>query len=365
MSELTVRVLDLYDRVLAAAADQVPPALAAELARIGRDLRARRLYDGVTLIGLAGGTGSGKSSLLNALAGVEVSEAGSIRPTTSEPIAWVPLGVAGRMASLWMRLGIGVVITHDEGHALTLVDLPDIDSLEEDHQRIVDELLPILDVVVWVIDPEKYGDEILHSRFLVPRATQASRYRFVLNQVDRLTPDEVALVVDDLTQALRSDGITDPVVWPVAADPESGPPIGIEQVWQGITDLAGDDLAQQRLFAELRRGIDLLGPYIGSVGFTQRWDTALRLSSGLMVHSPLEAVRILRELVLQMSIEGVGIDRDLDVASIVGHPEGSPGDVARWIDSTLGRVLRDVLRRRATARALADELMLMLGSTGQ
>ncbi len=59
--------LDHYDRVVAAAADHLPEAVLGEMAAIARDQRERRAYAGTALlVGLAGGTGSGKSSLLNA-----------------------------------------------------------------------------------------------------------------------------------------------------------------------------------------------------------------------------------------------------------------------------------------------------------
>ncbi|HSL24637.1 MAG TPA: GTPase [Acidimicrobiia bacterium] len=357
-----LRLLDQYDRVVAAAADHVPPVIHRRLARIGADLRERRLYDGPTLVGLAGGTGSGKSSLLNALAGEEISVGGAIRPTTSQPVAWVPAGEAHRLAGLWERVGLKTVVTYDQGHGIVLIDLPDVDSLEVDHQRIVEELLAILDVVVWVVDPEKYGDEVLHRRFLAPRATQATGFRFVLNQIDRLTADEVEAVRHHLLEALRADGITAPVLWATAADPESGPPLGIEQVREGLFSLSGEDLARRRLLSELRRGIGLLAPYTRAVGFTERWEVARRLAAERMPSRPDEAVRVLKDLVLDLSTEGAGIDRDLDVASIVGHPTGTPEEVARRIDLTLGRLLRDDLRQRATIRALADELLLMLSA---
>ena len=51
------------------------------------------------VLALVGGTGVGKSSLLNALAGGDVSPASARRPTTSEPIAWVPRTERGARAA--------------------------------------------------------------------------------------------------------------------------------------------------------------------------------------------------------------------------------------------------------------------------
>ena len=54
-------------------------------------VRERRGFLGDTLVvALAGGTGSGKSSLLNAIAGRRIAEAGVLRPTTEQALAWIP-----------------------------------------------------------------------------------------------------------------------------------------------------------------------------------------------------------------------------------------------------------------------------------
>ena len=58
---------------------------------IARDLAERLGFPAETyVLALVGGTGVGKSSLLNALAGSSVSDASARRPTTAEPLAWVP-----------------------------------------------------------------------------------------------------------------------------------------------------------------------------------------------------------------------------------------------------------------------------------
>ena len=62
------------------------------------------------VLALAGGTGAGKSSLLNALAGREVSRAGPIRPVTAEPVAWVPADAAGELGPLLRWVGVERVV---------------------------------------------------------------------------------------------------------------------------------------------------------------------------------------------------------------------------------------------------------------
>jgi hypothetical protein len=80
----------------------------------------------------------------------------------------------------------------------------------------VDALLPRIDAVTWIVDPEKYDDARVHAywRTLAPHA---DRLRFVLNKADRLTDADMRLVADDLRARLIADGIPRPIVQVVSA----------------------------------------------------------------------------------------------------------------------------------------------------
>ncbi|MEU6393151.1 YfjP family GTPase [Streptomyces sp. NPDC046939] len=173
----------------------------------------RRLSARHTVVAVAGATGSGKSTLFNALAGVPLSETGLRRPTTSAPIAcsWTD-GAAG----LLDRLGIPgrsrrrpLQRPHEEAplDGLVLVDLPDHDSAAPAHRAQVDRVLALVDAVIWVVDPEKYADAMLHERYLRPMAGHAEVMFVVLNQVDRLPGDAADQVLDDLRRLLDEDGV--------------------------------------------------------------------------------------------------------------------------------------------------------------
>src|SRR5687767_10097753 len=126
-------------------------------------------FPGATyVLALAGGTGVGKSSLLNAIAGKEVSRAAARRPTTAEPIAWVPRASRAEVAPLLEWLGVREVREHDDARAsgVAVLDLPDLDSIAPEHRARVDELLPRVDAVIWVADPEKYRDAVLHDDYV-------------------------------------------------------------------------------------------------------------------------------------------------------------------------------------------------------
>ena len=157
---------------------------------------------------LVGGTGVGKSSVLNALAGEEVSPARALRPTTEHPLAWVANEAREEIRPLLDWLGVERVVGHDRADlsGVAILDLPDVDSVRLEHRATVDALLPRIDAVAWVVDPEKYDDERLHE-YLRRLAPHAERMRFVFNKADRLDPEQRQMLIDDFRRRLAGDGI--------------------------------------------------------------------------------------------------------------------------------------------------------------
>ncbi|WP_408995630.1 YfjP family GTPase [Streptomyces ipomoeae] len=186
----------------------------AEAGRVLDEAAARRRLSGQhTVVAIAGATGSGKSTLFNALAGVAISEAGVRRPTTAAPIAcsWSDgaatlidrLGIPGRLR----RRPLQSPEAEAQLGGLVLVDLPDHDSAAVQHRQQVDRVLALVDAIIWVVDPEKYADAILHERYLRPLAGHAEVMFVVLNQIDRLPGEAAHQVLDDLRRLLDEDGI--------------------------------------------------------------------------------------------------------------------------------------------------------------
>jgi GTP-binding protein EngB required for normal cell division len=170
-----------------------------------------------TVVALAGSTGSGKSSLFNALARLKLSPVGVRRPTTgvAHACVWGPLEPANRLLD-W----IGVLprqrfiresaLDGDDEAALrglVLLDLPDFDSVEQGHRLEVDRLLGLVDLVVWVVDPQKYGDRILHNAYLRQFKVHGDITIVVLNQADRLSAGDTDVVLTDLKRLLEEDGL--------------------------------------------------------------------------------------------------------------------------------------------------------------
>lgn len=227
--ELT-ELLEWADLALASCTGVIEDRVLDPLIEAVRAVRTRLAYpDEVMVVALAGGTGSGKSSLFNALAGAELVDVGGMRPTTSHAAAAIPSSAGESVEGYLDRLGIGERHVY-EGMGLCLLDLPDTDSVETEHRHRADVLLPLVDVVLWVTDPEKYRDARLHEEYLAPMGRYSEQLIVVLNQIDRLDATDLDDVLVDLETALDEDLLEDVVVVPIATAPPSGPPIGIDEL---------------------------------------------------------------------------------------------------------------------------------------
>lgn len=212
-----------------------------------------------TVVGIAGATGSGKSSTFNALTGLELSAVGVRRPTTSWATACV-WGTEGA-GELLEWLGIpprhqttrdSMLDTRRESNALegvVLLDLPDHDSTEVAHHLEVDRLVALADMFVWVLDPQKYADAAIHDRYLAPMRTHADVMVVVLNHIDTVPEDRRDAMVDDVRRLLAADGIPDVPVIPISA--RHG--IGIDQLKGEIEKRVADKrMTVGRIEADVR-----------------------------------------------------------------------------------------------------------------
>ena len=176
-----------------------------------------RLSGDHTVVALAGATGSGKSSAFNALAGLDLAAIGVRRPTTSWTMAcaWGADG-AGELLD-WLGVPKRHQVSHDsmldtpredrDLQGLVLLDLPDHDSTEVAHHVEVDRLVKLTDMLVWVLDPQKYADAAIHDRYLKPFASHKDIILVVLNHIDTVPAERRQAMVDDLLRLLKADGL--------------------------------------------------------------------------------------------------------------------------------------------------------------
>lgn len=321
--------LDLADRTTAldtaiqAAEGRLDPALLEEARAVVTRARERGgLSAEHTVVALAGATGSGKSSVLNAVAGVSIAQPGVRRPTTSHPMAAV-WGEGADPLLDWLEVGRRHQEEASTGSTgLVLLDLPDHDSIVTEHRLRAERLVQRADLLVWVVDPQKYADAALHEGFLRPLAGRAEVVVVALNQADRLTPDETSAMLADLRRLVAEDGLDGARVLAVSA-----------RTGQGMDDLRGllakaaakREAATARLAADERdvaqRIMDECGtPPPSRHGNQARGDLVAALESAAGVPTVVDAVR-------------ASARRDARAAT--GWP------LTRWV----GRLRKDPLRR--------------------
>lgn len=221
-------LIDLLDLTIGRAHGVVPADAVAAVERSARRMRSRVDFVGdLLVVAMAGGTGSGKSSLVNALCEEQIAPVSPLRPYTDAPLAVVPPRRTTEVGPWLHEIGVEDLVESGGLDRIVLVDLPDLDSIAQWHRKTVELVIPAVDAVVWVFDPVKYRDPDLHRSFVEPLAAYHRQFAFVLNHVDRLTEVESKAVAEDLADALEMDGFPAPEVLRTAADPHHGDPIGI------------------------------------------------------------------------------------------------------------------------------------------
>ena len=118
--------------------------------------------DAPLVVVLLGSTGSGKSSLFNALAGRAISPSGVLRPTTRRPVVLVHPDDAGAalLPGLTARDALDVRAEPTARRGLVFVDAPDFDSVELANRDLAVELLEAADMVVFVSTATRYADQV-------------------------------------------------------------------------------------------------------------------------------------------------------------------------------------------------------------
>lgn len=399
MHDALVGLLDKVDTAVAESAGALDRSEVESVAAQARETRMRLSYpDSIVVVALAGGTGSGKSSLVNAIAGEEVALTGGIRPMTSEPLALVPANAADALGGYLDELGISDRFEHEGPSWLCLLDLPDNDSVEVEHRHRVDALLPRVDMVAWVTDPEKYRDAVLHHQYISEMSRYQEQFLFVLNQIDRLDAEDVGVVVDDLKKALREDGIVKPEVIATAASPVAGPSYGVDLLIESLEAAVDRRLAVNRkALADLASASSQLvssSSTAHAVDFEKQWADELASAVDLAIagraagggHDLAEYVtRLASEMggETEQRLQELALETHAAFLRCVATPDSTTESPRSWlrrrrrhthpggemgrealisrVDLEIGAPIRDLLVQRGRAHAAITDLALALG----
>ena len=230
-----------------------------------------RLSADHTVVAIAGATGSGKSSTFNALTGLDLAAVGVRRPTTSHTTACV-WGEEGAPELLeWLGIPARHQIQRgsmlDTGRedssmqGVVLLDLPDHDSTEVAHHLEVDRLVKLADLLVWVLDPQKYADAAIHGRYLAPLATHADVMLVVLNHIDTVPETGRESMLADVRRLLEADGLGEVPVFAASARTGAGIPDLRAEISSRV---AAKKSARARLDADIRTAARQLDEAAGS-----------------------------------------------------------------------------------------------------
>lgn len=309
--------------VTEAGAGRIPNELAADATALLQQAKARRARSPEhTVVGVFGATGSGKSSLVNALVGDEVAKAHVRRPTTSEALAvtWDSTGATDLLDWLQIRERVERTQPIDpRAGKLVLVDLPDVDSVEAGNRAIAERLAGQVDALLWVVDPQKYADDVLHAQFIAPHARHAAVTLVVLNQVDLLAAADRASVVASLQSIIERDGLPRARVLPVSARTGEG----VDALRAAIGDLAASKAVRD---ARLTADVQTLAARLDDPGSAPRLDARA-------------AARVRDEVGTAAGVEVVA-------AAVASSYRKRAGQVTGWpLVSWIGRLRSDPLTR--------------------
>lgn len=175
-------------------------------------------WDSPVIVVVGGSTGAGKSTLVNALVGEEVSAASALRPTTRTPVLvhhpadqqWF---ASSRLLPRWSRQhagpgrGEGPALQVQESPSipagLAIIDAPDIDSLEPLNRERAGELLRAADAWIFATTAMRYADAVPWEYLAQARDRQV----VIALVLGRIPPAHVQEITGDLTSVLSSRGL--------------------------------------------------------------------------------------------------------------------------------------------------------------
>jgi hypothetical protein len=222
------------------------------------------------LVGLIGGKEVGKSALVNALAGSQITDETSHGPGTETVVAYVYRKFQSQAEQLLRECAEGQfqIVPHDQSRlgGQVLLDLPDIDSRFKSHIELTRKMLRHMLFPIWIQSVEKYADVQPQNLLAAVAAGNDPRnFLFCLNKADQLSASDQAreLAVDYAARVQRVLSLESPpqVFLISARRPGQFDLPELSKLLSGAK--SAEALEQSRELAMRRRGATLLNWLIG------------------------------------------------------------------------------------------------------
>jgi energy-coupling factor transporter ATP-binding protein EcfA2 len=333
-----------------AAAIQLNEVLAAS-----RGERLDRPDDPLLVVMLCGPTAVGKSSLINALAGADISALG-LGATTRAAVLYVhEQDDPARLFEYSLLLGgrdqqETELVRHRRDELLhkILVDTPDIDSVRLQHKDLTTRLVHAADLVLFVTSPEKY--KVMRSARWILEQRQQRAMAFLLNKWDRealgLHRDRRGELEADFRDVLTAEGFPDALIFkisalPDASDIENDLPALRDWLERGISQSTATMIRHRRLRAawgRLAAAIEHAAP------------------------RPLSGHPLLPEVIERLASRGESVQQGVGVEASLIEPTGLEDSGWPAMPGLLGLLTRTRHRVASTAGSLRMGLVMLNGT---